>query len=121
MIRHWVYFIVHSVLIITVFTNTAYAYTTKITPTPMSHCSSMNDSACCENNATIEQLITTLANNSICGDGCNSDDCSSQTQHQPALLPSFSFQSFRCAEVLMNELCHPPRYYHEPLLKPPMA
>ncbi len=114
MIRHWVYFILHSVLIITVFTNTAYAHTTKITPTPILHCSSMENKTCCDNTTTV---TNTLSAN--CDNDCNGNDCSSQ--HQPALLFSFSFQSFCSGEALMNELCHSPRYYYEPLLKPPMA
>ncbi|PSW62013.1 hypothetical protein C0W54_09260 [Photobacterium kishitanii] len=116
MIRRWLYFIVHSVLIITVLTNAAYAHTTKITPTSASHCSSMESSCCCENTTTVINPLT--AN---CNDDCNGNDCSSKHHHQLALLSSFSFQSFRSTEVLMNTLCQPPRYYHEPLLKPPMA
>ena len=119
MIRHWFYFIVHSVLILTVLTNTAYAHTTKIMPMP--YCSCMEKSPCCKNNASVEQYIATSANNSICSDDCNSDDCSSQSQHQPALLTSFSFQSIHSTEILISVLCHSPHYYHEPLLKPPMA
>ena len=110
--RHWFYFIVHSVLIITVLTNAAYAYTSTIMP--ITHCNDIELTHCCDNTTTVTNTLTAHSH-----DDCNDNDCSSQ--HQPALLSNFSFQSFRSTEILTNELCHSPRYYHEPLLKPPMA
>ena len=130
MIRHWLYFILHSVLIITVLTNTAYAHTIKIAPPTMTHCAStenhctnMKNKTCCENNTSIEQYTVTLVSSSqsACNDDCNDNDCSSQHQYQPALLSSFDFQSFTSTDMLTNALYQPTRYYHEPLLKPPMT
>lgn len=112
MLRSWLYFIVHSVLIITVFTNTAYAHMTPITP--MTYCSEIEIASCCDNTKVV--TLSLIAN---CSDDCNDSDCSSQ--HQPALLSNFSFQSLHSTEILISALCHSPRYYHEPLLKPPMA
>lgn len=119
MIRHWLYFIVYSLLIVTVFTNTAYAYTTKIMPAPMSNCS-MEHSTCCDNTDGIvtSSIITTDSAYSHCNDDCNSE-CSSQ--HQPALLPNFNFLSCNHTESLTNAQYQLTRYYHEPLLKPPMV
>ncbi len=114
MLRSWLYFIVHSVLIITVFINTAYAHMTTITPMPITHCSEIKMVSCCDNSETMTNALTT-----DCNDDCNNTDCSSQ--HQPALLSNFSFQSLHSTEILISALCHSPRYYHEPLLKPPMA
>ncbi|OBU12875.1 hypothetical protein AYY19_08140 [Photobacterium aquimaris] len=119
MIRRWLSFIVYSLLIVTVFTNTGYAYTTKYVPTPVSPCS-MEQSTCCDDTNDIEThpIIMTDATYSHCNDDCNSE-CSSQ--HQPALLPNFNFQSCNHAESLPKAQYQLTRYYHEPLLKPPMA
>ena len=117
MLRSWLSFIVHSMLIITVLTNTVYAHTTIIAPAPITHCSSDNNDSCCDN----PQSITNNTLTSHCDDDCNGNDCSSQHQSQPALLSSFSFQSIDHRETPISALGHSPRYYHEPLLKPPMA
>ncbi len=119
MIRHWLYFIVYNLLIVTVFTNTAHAYTTKIMPTSMSHCS-MEHNTCCDDtdNIATSSIIITDSTYSHCNNDCN-NDCSSQ--HQPALLPNFNFQSCNHTESLTNAQYQLTRYYHEPLLKPPMV
>lgn len=114
MLRSWLSFIVYSVLIITVLTNTAYALATTIIPTPMTHCSEIEMASCCDNTKVVTHSLITN-----CSDDCNDSDCSSQ--YQPALLSNFSFQSLHSTEILISALCHSPRYYHEPLLKPPMA
>ncbi|WP_144384296.1 hypothetical protein [Photobacterium malacitanum] len=80
----------------------------------------MEQSTCCDNanNIATRSIIITDSSHSHCNDDCNSE-CSSQ--HQPALLPSFSFQSYRHPESLPNVHYQLIRYYHEPLLKPPIA